>query len=176
MAKDNRLCAELEAALSLEAKGQAFYEEAIVAARLEPAKKIFALLRDEEVGHQTRIRKIYDLINEGKPWCEEDCEVTPLPSDPRQVFISMTKQLGAKIKPDTKDVEALAVGIALENESIKFYQDQSQKTSAGVEKEFFRRLVAEERSHHQVLADMKLYLSDPSSWFREKEKGGLDGA
>jgi hypothetical protein len=37
-------------------------------------------------------------------------------------------------------------------------------------------MVVEEKSHHKILEDAKLYLTDPSSWFREHEKGGLDGA
>jgi len=27
-----------------------------------------------------------------------------------------------------------------------------------------------------ALSDMKLYLADPTAWFLERERGGLDGA
>ena len=44
------------------------------------------------------------------------------------------------------------------------------------EKKFLERMIQEERTHHSTLTDMKLYLSDPSSYFIETEKHGLDGA
>ncbi|MBW2648656.1 MAG: hypothetical protein JRC53_02390 [Deltaproteobacteria bacterium] len=87
----------------------------------------------------------------------------------------MAKKHGSKIIADTSDLEALDTGIDFEMRSVEFYEEQLTKATNSLEQEFIKKMVTEERGHHAALTDMKFYLSDPAGWFREKERGGLDG-
>jgi hypothetical protein len=53
---------------------------------------------------------------------------------------------------------------------------ESLARSAPEEREFLNHLIAEERSHYIMLADLKFYYIDPEHWFMEKGKTDLDGA
>ena len=72
-------------------------------------------------------------------------------------------------------LEALDFGIELEVKSMRYYQDLIDRSQEPAEKEFLARLLEEEKGHHRALIDMKFYLQDPAGYFRETEKGGLDG-
>jgi rubrerythrin len=71
---------------------------------------------------------------------------------------------------------ALEAGMSLEIASIDFYQKRLNEAQEKAEKEFLTQMIKEEQMHHRLLSDMKLYLNDPSAWFIEKERHGLDGA
>lgn len=64
----------------------------------------------------------------------------------------------------------------LEDAGIQFFEKQLQKAGEPEEKEFLSRLIAEEREHYILLADLKFYYVDPEHWFMEKSKARLDGA
>ena len=93
-----------------------------------------------------------------------------------QLFKGMAAAHGPSIKADTSDLEALDVGIDLENRAVAFYEGHLAKARDPMEREFIERMVAEERFHHSALVDMKAYLVDPTAWFTEREHHGLDGA
>ena len=82
---------------------------------------------------------------------------------------------GKNITANTSDLEALDMGIDLESRSITFYKENLTKAQDSLEREFIEEMIGEENSHHAVLSDMKLYLSDPAGWFFEHEHTGLDG-
>ncbi len=64
----------------------------------------------------------------------------------------------------------------MEEGSIKFYTDQLTKAVDPIEKEFVDQMIVEERTHLRSLEDLKLFLTDPDSWYIEKEHHVLDGA
>ena len=67
------------------------------------------------------------------------------------------------------------MGIGFESQAVKFYNEQLQGASGPLEKAFIEAMIAEERSHHAALTDMKLYLTDPAAWFAGVEGGMLEG-
>ena len=174
--QEDRLLTMLSVALEMETQGKDYYEKAAARAKNELGQKIFLMLRDDELVHLERIRKIYDALCEKHVWCDEFNSL-PLPNpDLGRSFNELALKFGPRFIAKSDDLKALEVGIEAEAKSIIFYQDQLKKAIETSEKEFLTRMVGEEKGHHAALSDMKLYLSDPSSWFREREKGGLDGA
>ncbi|GAG57428.1 unnamed protein product, partial [marine sediment metagenome] len=77
------------------------------------------------------------------------------------------------VNPD--ELEALKIGIDMELESIKFYQTALEKSKDNHQKAFLRRLVEEEKEHHQLLQNTHSYLKNSGDWFLWEEKGLLDG-
>lgn len=74
------------------------------------------------------------------------------------------------------DVAAIESGLALENKSIDFFTDRLKQTTTPLEREFLNHMIAEERSHYILLADLRFYYVDTEHWFMEKGKTDLDGA
>lgn len=168
-------CDMLRAALEMEKKGKDLYDKFARSCRNKECREIFETLARDEVLHMKRINQIYDSLSAGEPWCD-DWKEKGETRDPGRIFTELVKKHAGKVRAEAGDMEALEVGIELEDESIGFYRDWLDKSGEAVEKDFLRKMVAEEKGHHAALIDMKLYLADPSSWFSEKERSHYDGA
>jgi len=165
----------LATALEMEEKGQEYYLKASQTTNNEMGREIWKLLADYEVQHMERIKEIYDSLKAGQGW-REDLALFSVPTDLGQVFRRLAKNQKEHIRADTGDIEALGVGIDFESAAIKFYEDHSALAEDPLEKKFVDLMAEEERTHLNLLSDMKMYYTDPESWFMEKERAGLDGA
>jgi len=172
--KNETACKMLSVALEMERKGKEFYEKSARTCEAEECKKVFEMLASEEAVHMKMIDKIYEDLSSDQPWCE-DWQDMESGSDLKEVFAKISER-SAGIKADSSDLEAVDAAVKLEESAMEFYKDQLSKAEDPVEKDFLGRMGREEKSHFLALTDMKLYLSDPDAWFREKERGGLDGA
>jgi rubrerythrin len=166
----------LSTALDLEMKGKAFYEEAVSTCQNKMGREIFRMLMKDEGLHMDRILNIYNSLKAGKMWSENWKSIKPDHNDLGVLFREMASALGKNITADTSDLEALDMGIDLELRSITFYKENLKKARDPIEREFIEQMISEENSHHAVLSDMHLYLSDPAGWFLVHEHTGLDGA
>lgn len=166
----------LAAALEMEQKGEKYYRTAARVSKNELGKKVFTMLALDEVVHLERIRKIYVSLETDREWSASWTKLPIQHLNLGGVFRTLARKYGPEITAKSSDLKALEIGLTLEAKSVKFYLARLTKAANKIEKDFLNRMVEEERGHHQALSDMKLYLEDPSSWFREIEKGGLDGA
>ena len=165
----------LSTALEMEERGRSFYQRAVSSCKNDMGKEIFQTLMEDEDVHVDRIRSIYETLSGEQAWSGEWKKLKIRHADLGDLFRNIAKKHGPKIIADTSDLEALDTGIDFEMRSVEFYQKQLTTATAPLEQEFIRKMVTEERGHHDALTDMKFYLSDPAGWFREKERGGLDG-
>lgn len=165
----------LSEALELEKKGEAFYKEAVSTCQNNLGREIFQMLMKEESLHMDRILKIYNSLKENQTWSEDWKPIKSDHKDLRVLFREMASEHGSKITVNTSDLDALTMGIDLELRSIAFYKKNLTKAQSSIEREFIQQMIGEENSHHAVLSDMKLYLSDPAGWFFDHEHTGLDG-
>ena len=170
-----RICNLLAKALDMERKGKAYYDRMARRCKNKQCRDIFKMLSGHEDVHTERIQKIYDSLSAGGEWCEWE---EPGKKHPElgQVFRAMAKKYGADVTANMSDIQALGLGVDFEAASVKFYRDNLKKAEDKAQKEFFKKMILEEREHHSALSDMKLYLENPSAWFQEKERSGLDGA
>lgn len=166
----------LDTALNMEKKGISFYEKALSTCKNELGREIYRMLKDDESVHIERIMKIYSSLEEGSEWMKEWSGITLSHGDLNEMFINLAKKHSKNITVDDTDIEALDVGIDFELKSVDFYKQHLEEAEDPEEKEFLKLMIGEERSHYDLLEDMKYYLTNPESWFREKERGGLDGA
>lgn len=166
----------LSTALEMERKGKAFYDKAITECKNEVGRELFATLAKDEVIHQERIKSIYMQIEGGKSWNDDWAKLNPERGELSKLFRGLAARQGANIRTDSNDIQALDVGIDLELRSIEFYEEHLKSAEDATERSFLERMVAEEKSHHSVLTDLRYYLTDPSSWFSEHERASYDGA
>jgi rubrerythrin len=166
----------LATALEMETRGMEFYEKAMKTCTNRVGREIFTKLRDDEVVHQDRIRKIHASLREGQAWNDE---WKKMPAEGRSlspIFRELAKKEGSKIRGETSDIEALDIGITFETKSVEYYQDHLKGAEDPLEREFLEQMILEEKSHYDLLVDMKYYLTDPDNWFAEKERIHMDGA
>ncbi|MBF0531383.1 MAG: ferritin family protein [Deltaproteobacteria bacterium] len=161
-------------ALDMEEKGQKHYAEAALICRNALGREVFSLLSDYEVRHMVRIKEIYTALKGGSAWTEGLASFV-VPSDLTDVFRILTQ----KHKPDRTEADekkAIDIGMEFESASIKFYHELGDLSADPLEKKFADLMVAEERGHLNLLADLKAYYEDPEGWFMAKDRAGLDGA
>ncbi len=164
----------LEFALKMEKEGREFYLKAGQKSQNELGKKLFLSLADAELEHMEKINKIYDVLKVVTKWPDEN--VTFIKGKHLQtIFTQAIDNLGKLVKVTSDELDALKMGMELENKGLIFYLDSSSKAASQGEKQFYQALVVEERSHYMLLMDSYEYLSDPAAFFVRKERHSLDG-
>jgi rubrerythrin len=170
-----RSLAMLAAALEKEERGRDFYREAVARCTNELGKDIFRALVAEEGTHIQRIKQIYDTLQSGRQWSSEWKSFEGVNQNLQKLFEERMVKLGPKVKAESGDLEALDIGISMEQGAITFYEGELLNAVDQLEREFVECMISEERVHFASLEDMKFYLTDPESWFTEHERHGLDG-
>jgi rubrerythrin len=174
--KSERALKMLAKALEMEEKGKNFYDNAVSTCKNDLGREIFSMLGDDELVHIDRIKSIYSSLEGGAAWSDEWKSKKLSQGDLNPFFRELAEKHGKDIMADTDDISALDVGIDFELNSVRFYEENQAVAEDDREREFIEEMIAEEKNHHRLLVDMRLYLTDPASWFREQERGGLDGA
>jgi rubrerythrin len=174
--KNERTLKLLNTALTMEKKGISFYEETLSTCENDVGREIYKMLKDDEVVHIERIAEIYSSLEAGNDWISEWKRLKLVHGDLNEFFIDLAKKHSTDFTVDSSDIDALNVGIDFELKSVKFYTEHLEGAEDPMEREFLEYMVKEENSHYKLLDDMKFYLTDPASWFAEKERSGFDGA
>lgn len=176
MESSDRAVKMLAAALEKEEKGRDFYKQAVEKCSNELGKDMFRTLAAEEAIHIKRIKEIYETLSSGEKWSLGWKAHKFENEDLQKLIRARISKLGPKIKAGTGDLEAVRIGIEMEQSAIKFYEEQNEKASDPLEKDFIQCMIGEERSHYASLNDVRLFFENPESWFAEKERHTLDGA
>jgi len=166
----------LATALEKEERGRDFYRDAVSKCSNQLGKDIFKSLMEEEGIHIRRVKMIYDSLHSGKAWSEEWKSLQGTNEKLQELFRRRIIELGPKVKAESGDLEALDVGLAMEQGAIDFYDEELQRATDPIEREFISCMIGEEHIHYSALADIKFYLTNPESWFVEHEHHVLDGA
>lgn len=169
----NRVEIWLNKALEIENRGYDFYEDAAKTVKDSLVRDFFNTLAAQELIHIKIIKKIHERLGDGGDSCWLAArEHNYSEASVNKIFLAMSKQ---EPTPDEDILKAIDTGMALESESLNFYQNEIPKASCEAEKKFLTALAAEENDHHQTLADMKLYYSDPQAWLEKMDNMHLDG-
>lgn len=165
----------LAVALEKEERGRDFYIKATATCSNPLGKDIFKTLASDEGVHITRVKEIYEALTGGRPWTT-DWKLHKTENDNlRELFRKRIKEFGSKVSSETGDIQALDVGLEFEESAIAFYENELLSAVDPLEREFIESMIQEERDHFSSLADVKLFFTDPDSWYAETERRGLDG-
>jgi len=161
-------------ALEMERRGHKFYSDAVKDSDSPLVQEIFKILAGEELNHMERFEEIYQALQSGK--VEDYWLRIPLQSSNLdQVFSNLARKYLKEIKPGSTRISALELGMEMEQDSIKFYQERLTQAEGEKEREFLEKIIQEEQKHFQILKDMEFYFTNPEGWFQEKERSSLNG-
>jgi rubrerythrin len=161
----------LKRAIEMEQEGKMFYLESAQKAVSVLAKKMFEELAGAEDTHIETIQKIYDTLQEDKPFKQWVTTVGPSGAL-EKVF---EESLVEKAKASEDDIEALRLGLQLEDKSIGYYESLAAATDNSFERRFFLALSYEERGHYLKIMDSIEYLTNPTSWIYLRDGRNLEG-
>ena len=152
---DVKLFSDLEGiriAMSIEASGRDFYQQAYDQATEENHKDLFYLLKTEEMNHYEKFSEIFNQVNNNKEAGSEeylfDQETSRYLTVLAEGHIFPTAEnAAAKIVEATTIVEILYMAIQAEKDSILFYDELASKSKFEVAKRIFAVLKMEEQAH-----------------------------
>ena len=163
----------IRTAIKMEQAGINFYHEAAQKVYHPFGKKMLLSFVEDEEKHIIALKniltelKIFDFDRFLK-------EKTPKEKI-KTIFEEVKSGTKRKILAHSNELKVLKVGMEIELKSIEFYQSGLEKTQESHLKDFFKRLVEEEKEHYQMLENTYSYLKDSRDWYLWEEKAILDG-
>lgn len=164
----------LMSAIELEKEGLAFYSQAAERTHNELGKRIFRSLEKDEINHVRTIQAIYEALHHGHAWPSTQ-ELPASQADLRAMIESFAADHKEGLHAATDDLSAIDIGLDFERRSVAFYMEQSDRATTARDREFVKRLLAEEQLHWNALSELKSFLLDPASWFQVRERSMFDG-
>ncbi len=165
----------LATAMEKERSGWEFYKKAVDKCATTMGKELFRKLMADEGIHMQRIKQIYDELYKKKVWSKDWMACKTENEDLQQLIRDRVEKLAPQIKPESSDLDAIETGLGMEQGSIDFYEDQLKVASDPMEKEFLELILREEHGHFIALEDIKLFFTNPESWYYETERRNVDG-
>jgi rubrerythrin len=163
-------------AVAMKEKMLSLYDEAVKNCPDPVGIETFRMLKTAEEEHLGSINVAYEDAKKGVLTANV-CQFYEFKTEDKKAFLRRIGEEKGRIpKACLDDVAAIETGMALENEAITLFSKQHSEATDGVERDFLERMIAEERQHLIMLADLKFYYVDTENWFLEKGRQRLDGA
>ena len=165
----------LEVALNNEMREREFYLKNANRTKNPLGKKMFKQIGDDELEHYQRLKDLHQKWEKQQKWPE----TVPLRVNRtvvKDILVDFVKKVDqSKEVGDGDDLAAVRTAIDFEAKGAKFYGELRDSVSNPREKEFFGLLATIENEHYLSLKDTEEYLTDPVSWYRQKEHHTFDG-
>ena len=101
-------------------------------------------------------------------------EKTPL-QDMKTIFEQNKEAMLQRVTATTDDLEALEIGMKMEEKAINFYQEAASQASNPAEKAFFECLIKDEEEHFTIFQNTHSFISDTGNWFMWDEHSIVEG-
>lgn len=170
----NRLNA-LEVALANEMKEHEFYLKNAERTDNPAGKAMFAQIAQEELEHYQRLKQLNESWSKKQKW-PETVPLKVKETNVSAILKDMVKKASQMPKGDADDLKAIGTAIEFEANGAIFYAKLRDDCTDPREKAFFNLLADIEHEHYVSLKDAEELMTDPVSWYRNREKTGLDGA
>ncbi|MGD2295396.1 MAG: ferritin family protein [Candidatus Aminicenantes bacterium] len=134
-------------AIRLEINGRKFFLYAADVTEHEKGTKMFRFLADEEVKHMEVFGKLFSQILGSEDW----------KSYVRDEELRGEAPLVVKLKESMKreegqgEIEALRIGMELEQNAIEFFKNAADNTDDKTAKKIFQEISEEEKFHYDLL-------------------------
>jgi rubrerythrin len=159
----------LDTALRTEQDGKKFYEETATKTANPLAAKMFESLAEAEEKHIEIIQSLAAGRLRITAYNGEFLEAL------HNVFEDMPDTIRERSASNPDDIEALKVGIEMEDKSLAFYRQWAKKAVSQEARKLCERLAAEEEDHWKILSGTVEYLEDTGNWFMAQEHWSFDG-
>jgi len=137
----------IKEAIRLEINGRKFFLHAAEVTEHEKGKKMFRFLAEEEVKHMEVFGRLFSQILDSEDWKQYVRDEELRGEAPLVVKLqeSMKKEEGKG------EVEALRIGMELENNAIEFFKQATEDADDMTAKKIFREISEEEKFHYDLL-------------------------
>jgi len=173
MQMDKRMNA-LKFALENEQKEREFYLANARRTKNLAGKNMFKQIADEEKEHYDVLKKLHDQWEQKKKW-PATIPLKVKKSLAGTILKSMSDKKATRIKGNEDDLKAIRTAIDFEARGMALYTKLEGGSTDPKEKAFFNLMASIERQHFLSLRDTEEFLTDPASWYQNKEKSMLDG-
>ncbi|MDR4509960.1 MAG: ferritin family protein [Candidatus Brocadiaceae bacterium] len=151
-----------EIALQMEIDGIKFYND-LAGRTLHPiGKAMFRSFVEDEKLHAKKLRILLSA-NEEAMQTEEESEVTV-----KERLVTIFQELGEELKErigvGANDLEALKLAIEIEESGVRFYEQAAKDADNIKNRETYRFLVGEEKTHLDILKNSLEYLENKERW------------
>ncbi len=141
----------LRVAMLTESDGHSFYKMASLTVEDEQGRKMLELLATEELRHFQWLKHQRDNLKE-KGEFDEDMSI-PSPEDVKGARSIFSPALRNRLDKAQLEMSVLSIGMQLELNSIKYYEELAGKETLPAAKKFFQMLVDWEKFHYKTLCD-----------------------
>lgn len=162
----------IRTAIKMETDGIEFYQKVADKTSHLFGKKMFLSFMKDEERHLSVLKRI--LAGLDFPDFEKYFGETP-GEKIKTVFNQIKDEIKERITANPDEMEALKLGMKMEEESVRLYEGSLEKTTDLKVKMLLERLVLEEKDHYRILENVYSFLEDSGKWFLWEEKSLLDG-
>jgi rubrerythrin len=134
-------------AITLEINGRRFFNHAAEVTHHPRGKKMFLHLAEEEVKHLETFGKLFSEILGGADWKKE---IKPEDVSGEAPLVEKLKE-SMKKEERKGEIEALRIGMELEQNAIDFFQKAAEETDDPVARKMFLEISEEEKFHFDLL-------------------------
>jgi len=134
-------------AIKLEINGRKFFNHAAEVTHHPRGKKMFLHLAEEEVKHLETFGKLFSEILGGTDWKKE---IKPEDVSGEASLVEKLKE-SMKKEEGKGEIEALRIGMELEQDAIDFFQKAAAETDDPVARKMFLEISEEEKFHYDLL-------------------------
>lgn len=164
----------LEVALKNETQERQFYLKNAERSVNPLGKAMFMQIADDELEHYERLKQLHGKLSQKQQW-PQSLPLEVKGTRIKDVLKSVLDKMEKVPAGDDNDLAALKTAIDFEARGATFYANLRDQSSDPKQKNFFDLLANIEHEHYVSLKDSEQFLTDPASWYREKERHGLDG-
>ncbi len=154
-------------ALQMEIDGINFYNDLMNKTLHPMGKAMFRSFAEDEKLHAKRLRSLLSIRKESAQLKEKDT------MNPRERLMSIFRETGDELKKrvtaNTNDVEAVKLAIEIEENGVKFYEKAAEEAIDKKDREIYRFLAGEEKTHRSILKNTLEYLENMELWQAEDE-------
>jgi rubrerythrin len=153
-------------ALQMELDGIKFYNDLAEKTFHPLGKAMFKSFVEDEKLHVKRLKTILS----DKRTSQTDVNNITNPKERlTTIFQKMGDELKKKVNPSTNDIDAIELAIEIEENGVMFYEKSAKEAMDAKEKEVYRFLAGEEKTHLDILKNALEYIQNTELWEAEKE-------
>lgn len=151
-------------AMKMELQGKACYEDLAASTKVPGLKTIFTGLAADEQKHYD----VFRGLKEGKAWTMTDSRMLEQAKSLFDDFVKDKERLDVH-----EDLEGYRIGLKLEADSVKLYEDMARKEQNPETVQLYLRIANEEKKHYNILDNICEFVMRPKYYLEWREFSNL---
>jgi len=164
----------VKAGLKMEKEGEKVYRDAAAKSKHPFAKEMFLSLANDEKRHGEWFLKMGENLGVAKDLLAKARTPDAFLVQARETFGKLRAKIDG-VKASADDLKVIDVALGLEEKSFEIYSQAAAAATDPAVKKALDFVSKEENNHYRILADVRLYFSDPGKWNIKEERPLIDG-